>query len=169
MYLKLGEKDLIIVEGLHALNDELTKDVDPDKKYAIYISPLTTINLDDHNYVHTSDVRKLRRIVRDSKTRGFGAKETLAMWPSISDGEKNNIFRFQDDVNMVINSSLLYEIGVLKTYVEPLLFNVTEDDPEYPEALRLINFLRNFLSIPADDVPQDSVLREFIGGSCFKD
>lgn len=168
-YLKLGSKDLIIVEGLHALNDDLTKDIDSDKKYRVYISPLNTTHLDDHNYIHSSDIRKLRRIVRDSKTRGFGAKETLSMWPDIQKGEKENIFKFQDSVDSVVNSSLLYEIGVLKTYVEPLLFNVTEDDPEYPEALRLINFLRNFLPIPSDDVPQDSVLREFIGGSCFKD
>lgn len=168
-YLKLDSRDLIIVEGLHALNDNLTKDIEADKKYKVYISPLNTTHLDDHNYIHTSDIRKLRRIVRDSKTRGFGARETLAMWPSIQKGEKQNIFQFQDGVDAVVNSSLLYEIGVLKTYVEPLLFNVNEDDPEYPEALRLINFLRNFLTIPSDDVPQDSVLREFIGGSCFKD
>ncbi|MDO4962485.1 MAG: nucleoside kinase [bacterium] len=168
-YLQLGSKDIIIVEGLHALNEELTKNIDNDKKYKIYISPLTTIHLDDHNYIHTSDIRKLRRIVRDNKTRGFGARETLAMWPNVQKGEKTNIFKFQDNVDAVVNSSLLYEIGVLKTYVEPLLFNVNEDEPEYPEALRLINFLRNFLTIPSDDVPQDSVLREFIGGSCFRD
>lgn len=167
-YLKLGEKDIIIVEGLHALNDELTMSISKDQKYKIYISPLTQLNIDNHNHIHTSDIRKLRRIVRDSKTRGYGARETLRMWPSIKAGERNNIFRFQDDVDTVVNSALIYEVGVLKTYVEPLLFNVDEDDPEYPEALRLINFLRNFLPIPSDDVPANSVLREFIGGSCFK-
>ena len=167
-YLQLGEKDIIIVEGLHALNDELTMSVNKNQKYKIYISPLTQMNIDNHNYIHTSDVRKLRRIVRDSKTRGYGAKDTLRMWPTIKAGERENIFKYQDDVDIVVNSSLIYEIGVLKTYVEPLLFNVGEDDPEYPEALRLINFLRNFLPIPSDDVPTDSVLREFIGGSCFK-
>ncbi len=167
-YLQLGEKDIIIVEGLHALNDELTMSIDNSQKYKIYISPLTQINIDNHSHVHTSDIRKLRRIVRDSKTRGHGAKETLKMWPSIKAGERNNIYRFQDDVDTVINSALIYEIGVLKTYVEPLLFNVEETDAEYPEALRLINFLRNFLPIPSDDIPPDSVLREFIGGSCFK-
>lgn len=168
-YLQLGEKDIIIVEGLHALNDELTMSVNKNQKYKIYISPLTQMNIDHHNHIHTSDIRKLRRIVRDSKTRGYGAKETLKMWPEIKKGERNNIFRFQDDADIVVNSSLIYEVGVLKTYVEPLLFNVNEDDPEYPEALRLINFLRNFLPIPSDDVPADSVLREFIGGSCFRD
>ena len=167
-YLQLGEKDIIIVEGLHALNDELTMSIDNSQKYKIYISPLTQLNIDNHSHVHTSDIRKLRRIVRDSKTRGHGAKETLKMWPSIKAGERNNIYRFQDDVDTVINSALIYEIGVLKTYVEPLLFNVEETDAEYPEALRLINFLRNFLPIPSDDIPPDSVLREFIGGSCFK-
>jgi len=167
-YLQLGEKDIIIVEGLHALNDTLTSTIDKNQKYKIYISPLTQISIDNHNHIHTSDIRKLRRITRDSRTRGFGAKETLKMWPAIKSGERENIFRFQDDVDTVVNSALIYEIGVLKTYVEPLLFNVEEDDPEYPEALRLINFLRNFLPIPSDDVPSDSVLREFIGGSCFK-
>lgn len=167
--LQLGEKDIIIVEGLHALNDELTMSINKSQKYKIYISPLTQMNIDNHNYIHTSDVRKLRRIIRDSKTRGHGAKETLEMWPAIKNGERENIFKFQDSVDTVINSSLIYEIGVLKTYVEPLLFNVSEEDPEYPEALRLINFLRNFLPIPSDDIPSNSVLREFIGGSCFKD
>lgn len=167
-YLQLGEKDIIIVEGLHALNDELTMSISKEQKYKIYISPLTQMNIDNHNHIHTSDIRKLRRIVRDSKTRGHSARDTLRMWPSIQAGERNNIFKFQDDVDIVVNSSLIYEVGVLKTYVEPLLFNVEEDDPEYPEALRLINFLRNFLPIPSDDVPADSVLREFIGGSCFK-
>lgn len=167
-YLQLGEKDIIVVEGLHALNDELTMSISKDQKYKIYIGPLTQLNIDNHSYIHTSDVRKLRRIVRDSKTRGYGAKETLERWPDVQLGERENIFKFQDNVDTVVNSSLIYEIGVLKTYVEPLLFNVSEDDKEYPEALRLINFLRNFLPIPSDDVPNDSVLREFIGGSCFK-
>ena len=167
--LQLGENDLIIVEGLHALNDELTMSIDNKLKYKIYIGPLTQINIDNHSYIHTSDVRKLRRIVRDSKTRGYTARETLRNWKDVARGERNNIYIFQDDADVVVNSSLIYEIGVLKTYVEPLLFNVDEDDPEYPEALRLINFLRNFLPIPSDDVPADSVLREFIGGSCYKD
>ncbi len=166
-YLKLGEKDIIIIEGLHALNNELTKSVSDDKKYKVYIGPLTQLNVDNHNHIHTSDIRKLRRIVRDSKTRGHSALDTLKMWPSVSAGERENIFKFQDEADFVVNSALIYEIGVLKTYVEPLLFDVSEDTPEYMEALRLINFLRNFLPIPSDDVPANSVLREFIGGSCF--
>ena len=167
-YLQLGEKDIIIVEGLHALNDELTMSINKNQKYKIYIAPLTQMNIDNHSYIHTTNIRKLRRIVRDSKTRGYGARDTIRMWPEIKKGERENIYRFQDDADVVVNSSLIYEVGVLKTYVEPLLFNVNEDDPEYPEALRLINFLRNFLPIPSDDVPPDSVIREFIGGSSFK-
>ena len=168
-YLQLNDGDIMVVEGIHCLNDELTSSIDKKYKYKIYISPLVEINIDDHNYVHTTDIRKLRRIVRDSKTRGTGALETLNMWSSIRRGEENNIYPYQDDVDQVINSSLLYELGVLKTYVEPLLFCVDEEEEVYPEALRLINFLRNILPIPSDDVPIDSVLREFIGGSCFRD
>ena len=167
-FLKLGEKDIIIIEGLHALNDELTKSIKREDKYKIFISPLTQLNIDDHNYIHTSDLRKLRRIVRDSRTRNKKANETLKMWNKIHLGEVNNIYPFQDTVDKVVNSSLIYEICALKTYVEPLLFNVDENDEVYPEALRLINFLRNFLPVPSDLIPPDSVLREFIGGSCFK-
>lgn len=168
-YLKISPNDIMIVEGIHCLNDELTLAIDKSYKFKIYISPLVELNIDNHNHIHTTDIRKLRRIVRDSKTRGKGASETLSMWHSIRDGEESNIYPYQDEADYVINSSLIYEIGVLKTYVEPLLFCVEEDDEVYPEALRLINFLRNFLPIPSDDVPIDSVLREFIGGSCFKD
>lgn len=165
---KLNKSDIIVVEGLHALNDDLTKNIDKRYKYKVYISPLTSLNLDSHNHIHTSDTRKLRRIVRDSKTRGVDARTTLSMWSSIQKGEMENIFPFQNDVDSVINSSLMYELGVLKTYAEPLLYSVESIDKEYPEAIRLINFLRNFLPIPSDDIPNDSVLREFIGGSCFK-
>ncbi len=166
--LRLGEKDLIIIEGLHALNDKLTNSIKRENKFKIFISPLTQLNLDDHNFIHSSDIRKLRRIIRDSRTRGKTADVTLNMWNKIRRGEINNIYPFQDDVDRIVNSSLLYEICVLKTYAEPLLFNVEEDNAIYPEALRLINFLRNFLPIPSDLIPPDSVIREFIGGSCFK-
>ena len=166
-YLQLGEKDIIVIEGLHALNEELTKNIPKQKKYKIYISPLTQINIDKHNFINPEIVRKLRRIVRDSKTRGYNARDTLRRWIDIEAGEEENILKFQDAADKIINSSLVYEVGVLKTYVEPLLFNVEEGDPEYTEALSLINFLRNFLPIPSDDVPADSILREFIGGSCF--
>ena len=168
-WLQIGEDDIIIIEGIHALNDELTVAVERKNKFKIYISPLTQLNIDDHNRIHTSDTRRLRRIVRDNKYRGHLAAETLNMWKNIKDGEEKYIFPFQDDADMVINTALVYEIGVLKTYVEPLLFSVDENDPCYPEAIRLINFLRNFLSIPSDCVPKDSILREFIGGSGFTD
>ena len=167
-YLKLGDKDIIVIEGLHALNDVLTEAIDRDNKYKIFISPLTQLNLDDHNYVHTSDIRKLRRIVRDARTRGKLAHDTLGMWSKIKKGEVNNIYPYQDTVDKVVNSALSYEVSVLKVYAEPLLFNIEEDDATYPEALRLINFLRNFLPISSDLIPPDSVIREFIGGSCFK-
>lgn len=167
-YLQLSDNDIIIIEGLHALNDELTMSIERKYKYKIYISPLTQLNIDDHNRIHTTDTRKLRRIVRDNKYRGHNAAETLKMWKNIRDGEEKYVYPYQDDSDAIINSALVYEIGILKTYAEPLLFSVPENDETYPEALRLINFLRNFLTIPSDDVPTDSVLREFIGGSCFR-
>ena len=168
-FLKLEEDDVVIVEGIHALNEAMCASIDQDKVYKIFLSPLTHLNIDDHNYIHTTDLRKLRRITRDSRTRGHNAADTLSMWRKVFLNEQTAIYPHQDEVNMVINSSLLYEIGVLKTYVEPLLFNIHEESPVYPEALRLINFLRNFLPIPSDDIPNDSVIREFIGGSCFKE
>lgn len=166
--LKIGQNDMIVIEGLHGMNDDLTISVERKQKFKIYISPLTQLNIDNHNRIHTSDTRKLRRIVRDNKFRGYGAGVTLNMWKQIREGEEKYIFPYQDDADAMINSSLVYEIAVLKTYVEPLLFAVEEADPVYPEALRLINFLRNFLPMPSEDVPNDSVLREFIGGSCYK-
>ena len=167
--IRLKSDDVIIVEGIQALNEKLTMSVDRSCIYKIFISPLTHLNIDSHNYIHTSDIRKLRRIIRDNKGRGYNASETLNMWHKIYLNEKTDIYPHQDEVDRVINSSLVYEIGVLKTYVEPLLFNIQEDDPAYPDALRLINFLRNFLPITPDDIPNDSVLREFIGGSCFRE
>lgn len=166
-WLQLSSDDMIIIEGLHALNEDLTLSVEKKNKYRIYISPLTQLNIDGHNRIHTSDTRKLRRIVRDNKYRGYPAADTLAMWHKIREGEEKYIFPYQDSADKIINSALIYELGVLKTYAEPLLFNVKENDPVYPEALRLINFLRNFLPIPSEEVPDDSVLREFIGHSCF--
>ena len=166
-WLQMGEDDIIIIEGLHALNEDLTISIPRRNKFKIYISPLTQLNIDNHNHIHTSDTRKLRRIIRDNKFRNYNAADTLKMWEKISYGEERYIFPFQDDADMIINSALVYELGVLKTYAEPLLFSVSENDPVYPEALRLINFLRNFLPIPSEEVPDDSVLREFIGNSCF--
>lgn len=168
-WLQIKDNDIMIIEGLHALNEELTMSVERKNKFKVYISPLTQLNIDDHNRIHTSDTRRLRRIIRDNKYRGHSAADTLRMWKNIRTGEEKYIFPFQDDADIVVNTALVYELGVLKTYAEPLLFSVEEDDPVYPEAMRLINFLRNFLSIPSDDVPKDSILREFIGGSGFKE
>ena len=168
-HLQIKDNDIIIIEGLHALNDELTMAIENRYKYKIYISPLTQLNIDNHNRIHTSDTRRLRRIIRDNKYRGHMANETLKMWKTIREGEEQYIFPYQDSADIVVNTALVYELGVLKTYAEPLLFSVPEDDEVYPEALRLINFLRNFIPIPSDEVPRDSILREFIGGSGFYD
>lgn len=168
-WLQLGDNDILVVEGLHGLNEELTQSIEKKHKYKIYISALTQLNIDIHNRVHTTDTRKLRRIVRDNKYRGYNAADTLKMWPSIRDGEEKYIFQYQDEADIIVNSALVYELGVLKTYAEPLLFSVDENDEVYPEALRLINFLRGFLPVPSDNVPNDSILREFIGGSCFNE
>ncbi len=165
--LQLGENDIVIIEGLHALNPELTMAIDDSNKFKIYISPLTQLNIDNHNRIHTSDTRRLRRIIRDNKYRGWNAADTLRNWKNILEGEEEYVFPYQNKADIIINSALIYELGVLKTYAEPLLFSVNEEDEVYPEAIRLINFLRNFLPIPSDDVPKESVLREFIGGSCF--
>lgn len=166
--LKIGQDDMIIIEGLHGLNDDLTLSIERKNKYKIYISALTQLNVDNHNRIHTSDTRKLRRIIRDNKYRSYNSSTTLKMWKTIREGEEKFIFPYQDDADVIVNSALVYEMGILKTYAEPLLFSVEETDENYPEALRLINLLRNILPIPSDDVPKDSVLREFIGGSCFK-
>jgi uridine kinase len=166
--LKIGKDDMIIIEGLHGLNDDLTLSIERKNKYKIYISALTQLNVDNHNRIHTSDTRKLRRIIRDNKYRSYNSSTTLKMWKIIREGEEKFIFPYQDDADVIVNSALVYEMGILKTYAEPLLFSVEETDENYPEALRLINLLRNILPIPSDDVPKDSVLREFIGGSCFK-
>lgn len=166
--LQMSPDDVIVIEGLHGLNDDLTISIERKNKFKIYISPLTQLNIDNHNRIHTSDTRKLRRIVRDNKYRSRNAADTLRMWKSIREGEEKYIFPYQDQADAIINSALLYELGILKTYAEPLLFSVSEEDEMYPEALRLINFLRNFLPIPSDHIPNDSILREFIGDSCFK-
>jgi uridine kinase len=165
--LKLGDKDILIIEGLHALNDELTSSIDNSKKYRIYISPLTSINLDNHNRISTTDNRLLRRMIRDHKYRGYPANVTLSKWPDVRKGEEKYVFPNQDKADMVFNTSLVYELGVLRLYAEPLLFSVPESDPTYGEAIRLINILRNVLPITSDSIPLDSIIREFIGDSYF--
>jgi len=165
----LEEEDILVIEGIHALDKKILTNIPKNKKYKVYISPLTELNMDDHNRVSTTDNRLLRRIIRDNRTRGYNVERTLRIWPSVRAGEEKYIFPFQDEADYTFNSALIYEIGVLKTYVEPLLYSVPSDSEYYEEAKRLLNFLRLFLPIPADAIPQDSILREFVGGSCFSD
>ena len=166
--LTLGENDVLVMEGIHCLNDEFSKALPKESKYRIYISCLTTLNVDDHNRIPTTDARLLRRIERDARTRGYGARATIKMWPSVRRGEEENIFPYQDSADTVFNSALIYETALLKPYVEPLLFGVPHDCPEYLEAKRLLKFLNYFLPLPADNVPKTSLLREFVGGGCYK-
>jgi uridine kinase len=166
--LALGPQDVLVIEGIHCLNDQFSHSLPRESKYKIYISCLTTLNIDDHNRIPTTDARLLRRIERDARTRGYGAQATIRMWPSVRRGEETNIFPYQDSADAVFNSSLIYETSLLRPYVEPLLFGVPRDCPEYVEAKRLLKFLSYFLTIPADDVPKTSLTREFIGGGCYK-
>ena len=163
----LEENEILIIEGLHALNNELTSSVDKKNKYKIYLSPLTVLNLDDHNRVRTTEIRLLRRIVRDNRTRGYKAKDVLNAWLTVREGEEKNVFPFQDEADVIFNTTLLYEVGVLKTYAEPLLYAVDEKDEHYKDAVRLLNLLKNILAIPSDCIPKDSILREFIGDGYF--
>ncbi len=165
--MQLEEKDILIIEGIHALDNKILTNIERSKKFKIYISPLTELSLDNHNRIPTTDNRLLRRIVRDNRTRNYSVEKTLKQWASVRLGEEKYIFPYQDESDVTINSAAIYEIGVLKTYVEPLLYSVENDSPYYEEAKRLINFLRIFLPIPADAIPQDAVIREFIGGSYF--
>ena len=167
--IKLSEDSILIIEGLHSLNDELTKSISNDRKYKIYISPLTGLNIDNHNRLNTTDNRLLRRMVRDNLRRGYNASATLESWGRVRDGETKYVFPYQDKADIVLNTSLIYEMSVLKVYAEPLLFSVSEDDPNYNEALRLINILRMILPMPSASIPLDSIMREFIGNGCFED
>jgi len=167
--IQVGEKDLILIEGIHGLDPHILTNIKREKKYKIYLSALTELNMDDHNRISTTDNRLLRRMIRDNRTRGYNVEATLRSWPSVRRGEEKYIFPYQDDADVVYNTALIYELGVLKTYVEPLLYSVDVNSEYYEEAKRLINFLHLFLPIPAESIPQDSILREFIGGSCFHD
>ncbi|WP_365328995.1 nucleoside kinase [uncultured Oscillibacter sp.] len=166
-FLKLGDGDVLVIEGIHCLNDQFTHALPKESKYKIYISCLTTLNIDDHNRIPTTDARLLRRIERDARTRGYSAQATIKMWPSVRRGEENNIFPFQDSADTVFNSALIYETALLKPYVQPLLFGVPRDSEEYIEAKRLLKFLNYFLPIPADNIPKTSLMREFVGGGCY--
>ena len=165
--LALGDGDVLVIEGIHCLNDQFTHALPKASKYKIYISCLTTLNIDDHNRIPSTDARLLRRIERDARTRGYSAQATIKMWPSVRRGEENNIFPFQDSADVIFNSALIYETALLKTYVQPLLFGVPKDSEEYIEAKRLLKFLNYFLPIPSDNIPQTSLMREFIGGGCY--
>ena len=167
--LQLAKDDIIVIEGIHALNPKILTNIPRENKFKIYICPLTEINMDDHNRVSTTDNRLLRRIIRDNRTRNYSVEKTLAAWSKVRTGEDKYIFPYQDEADFTMNSALIYEIGALKTYVEPLLYSVPYDSPYYEESKRLLNFLRIFLPIPADEIPKDSVLREFIGNGCFHD
>ncbi|MBQ9315038.1 MAG: nucleoside kinase [Clostridia bacterium] len=164
---QLKENQVLVVEGIHGLNEKLTESIPRANKFKIYISALTALNIDDYNRISTTDSRILRRMLRDSKYRSHSATATLKMWPSVRNGEEKYIFPYQEDADVMFNSSLIYEIAILKTYVEPLLASVDRTEPEFSEAKRLYEFLGYFLPIEKDDIPINSIIREFIGGGCF--
>lgn len=166
-FLKLGKDDVLVIEGIHGLNDKLSYALPAESKFKIYISALTQLNIDEHNRIPTTDGRLIRRIVRDARTRGTSAKETIARWPSVRRGEEANIFPYQEEADVMFNSALVYELACLKLYAEPLLFGIGKDEPEYIEAKRLLKFFDYFVAVPSDDIPRNSLLREFVGGSCF--
>ena len=165
--LRMGSDDVLVIEGIHGLNEKLSYELPKENKYKIYISALTQLNIDDHNNLSTADGRLIRRMVRDARTRNTTARETLARWSSVRRGEEKNIFPYQEEADVMFNSALIYELSVLKLYAEPLLFSIDSDCPEYPEAKRLLKFLDYFLPVPGENIGHNSILREFIGGSCF--
>ena len=164
---QLGADDILVIEGIHGLNERMSYSLPAESKFKIYISALTQLNIDEHNRIATTDGRLLRRIVRDSRTRGADARTTISMWPSVRRGEEENIFPYQEKADVIFNSAMIYELPVLKQFVEPLLFCIPEDCPEYPEAKRLLKFLDYFLTINTENIPKNSLLREFVGGSLF--
>ncbi len=166
-YMQLGSKDILVIEGIHGLNDRMSASLPKESKFKIYISALTQLNIDEHNPLATTDGRLIRRIVRDARTRGTSAKDTIAMWDSVRRGEEKNIFPFQEQADVMFNSALIYEMAVLKTYAQPQLFAIPPDCKEYAEAKRLLKLMDYFLNMPADDICNNSLVREFIGGSCF--
>lgn len=167
-HLQMGEKDVLVIEGLHALSDDILKEIPRKKKFKIYISPLVYLNIDDDNRINQTDIRLLRRMVRDNRTRGYSPSKTLANWSEVRNGEERYVFPYQDNADVIFNTFLAYELAVLKIYAEPLLYKVSEDDPEYLTAIRLIKLLDLVLPLPSDDVPSISIIREFIGRSYFE-
>lgn len=166
--LKLGAEDILVIEGIHGLNGRTSYALPEESKYKIYISALTSLNIDAHNRIPTTDVRLLRRMVRDARTRGSDAKRTIQMWASVRRGEEQNIFPFQESADAMFNSALIYELAVLKQFAEPLLFHIAKGEPEYYEARRLLKFLDYFLGVSSESLPNNSICREFVGGSCFR-
>ncbi len=166
--MSLEEDEILLIEGIHALNPKVLEHIPKEDKTTVYLSALTELNIDNHTRVSTTDNRLLRRIVRDNRTRGNSVEDTLEKWKKVRLGEEKYIFPYQDDADYTYNTAMIYELGVLKTFVEPLLYSVSPESPYYNEALRLINFLRVFLPISSESIPEDSILREFIGGGCFK-
>ncbi len=165
---KLKDNGLVVIEGLHTLNDELTYNLNKDLKYKVYLSPFIPVNIDCHNYISTTDLRLIRRIIRDNNNRGYDVSKTIDCWQTVRRGEEKNIFPYIDQANKVVNTSLAYEVGVLKVYAIPLLYSVKDDSPYYSEARRLIYFLKHFFPISSEYVSKDSIIREFIGGSNFR-
>jgi len=164
----IGKKDILVIEGIHGINDQLTYSLHKDNKFKIYISALSQLNIDEHNRIPTTDGRLIRRIVRDAAKRGSSATKTIAMWNSVRKGEERNIFPFQEDADIMFNSALIYELAVLKQYAEPLLFGIDKSQPEYDEAKRLLKFLDYFLGVSCESIPKNSIIREFIGNAYFK-
>lgn len=165
---KLDENSILLIEGLHALNDDLTPSIDASYKYKIYLSPFIPLNIDRHNYISTIDLRLLRRIIRDNRTRGLKVWETIEIWQSVREGEEKYIFPYIHQADVIVNTAFAYELGIIKVFVEPLLYSVRPDNPYYEEATRLIKFLKNFLTIPAEYIGNDSILREFVGYGLWK-
>ncbi|MCI8726713.1 MAG: nucleoside kinase [Hungatella sp.] len=166
--MKLGKEDILVIEGIHCLNDKFSYSLPKESKFKIYISALTQLNIDEHNRIPTTDGRLIRRMVRDARTRGTSARETIRMWPSVRRGEEGNIFPFQEEADVMFNSAAVYELAVLKQYAEPILFQIPKDCPEYLEAKRLLKFLDYVQGVSSEMIPQNSIVREFIGGSCFR-
>lgn len=164
---QLGRNDVLVIEGIHCLNDALTYKLSKENKFKIYISALTQLNIDEHNRIPTTDGRLIRRMVRDARTRGTSARQTIAMWPSVRRGEEENIFPYQEEADVMFNSALIYELAVLKLYAEPILFGIEKDCQEYQEAKRLLKFFDYFVGIGSENIPMNSLLREFVGGGCF--
>lgn len=167
IFKQLGKNDILVLEGIHGLNGKLSYSLPESSKLKIYISALTQLNIDEHNNLPTTDGRMIRRMVRDARNRNISARETIAMWDSVRRGEEQYIFPFQEEADIMFNSALIYELAVLKQYAEPLLFEIDKDCKEYTEAKRLLKFLDYFLPVPSEDIGRNSILREFIGGSCF--